>query len=86
MLPPKMLEGLNEQLTQLFGEGPQKTQEEVKKSINVLLQGAFSRLDLVTREEFEAQKEVLMRTRAMVEQLEQQVKQLESSLQAKSGE
>ncbi len=78
MITPKFFEGLNEQISQLVGEGPLKTQEELKKNVNVMLQAAFSRLDLVTREEFDAQNEVLMRTRTMLEQLQKQVETLEA--------
>lgn len=78
MITPKFFEGLNEQIIQLVGEGPLKTQEELKKNVNVMLQAAFSRLDLVTREEFDAQNEVLMRTRTMLEQLQKQVETLEA--------
>ena len=77
MIGPKLLEGLNDQLTQLLGEGPQKTQEELKRGANQILQGAFSRLDLVTREEFDTQQAVLLRTRSLVEALEVRVAELE---------
>lgn len=77
MIPSSLLEGLNEQLSQLLGDGPQKTQQEIRNSINLMLQSAFSRLELVTREEFDTQNEVLMRTRTLVDQLEARVAELE---------
>jgi BMFP domain-containing protein YqiC len=43
---------------------------------------AFSKLDLVTREEFDVQADLLARTRARVDQLAAQVQQLESRLSA----
>ncbi len=79
MIAPKLLEGLNEQLVQLLGEGPQKTREELKKGADQILQSAFSRLDLVTREEFDTQREVLLRTRSLVDALEQRVAELEQA-------
>ena len=42
-------------------------------------------MDLVTREEFEVQSEVLARTRALVEDLEKQVAALEERLSSESG-
>jgi BMFP domain-containing protein YqiC len=42
------------------------------------LQGAFARLDLVSREEFDAQSQVLLRTREKLEQLEKIVSELEA--------
>ncbi len=86
MIAPKLLEGLNDQLSQLFGEGPQKTQEELKRGANQILQSAFSRLDLVTREEFDTQQEVLMRTRSLVEALEKKVIMLEQAQQQASSD
>ncbi|MCW8887366.1 MAG: accessory factor UbiK family protein [Motiliproteus sp.] len=84
MIAPKLIEGLNEQLLQLFGEGPQKTQDELKRGANQILQSAFSRLDLVTREEFDTQQEVLMRTRSLVDALEKRVAELEAKPSAES--
>jgi BMFP domain-containing protein YqiC len=78
MIPSKLLEGLNEQLTQLLGEGPKRTQQEIRNSINLIVQSAFSRLDLVTREEFDAQHEVLLRTRTLVDGLSKRVAALET--------
>lgn len=48
-----------------------------KREIHVALQAALARLDLVTREEFDAQAAVLQRTRQKLEQLEQQLETLE---------
>jgi BMFP domain-containing protein YqiC len=48
-----------------------------------MLTGLFSRLDLVTREEFDVQREVLARTRQKIAQLEAKVAELESRLQAR---
>jgi len=79
MIQSKLLEGLNEQLTQLLGEGPKRTQQEIRSSINLIVQSAFSRLELVTREEFDAQQEVLLRTRSLVDGLEKRVAELERS-------
>ena len=44
------------------------------------MQGAFSKLDLVSRDEFDSQMVVLARTRARLEALEQQVAELEARL------
>tara|TARA_R110002167_G_scaffold140612_1_gene328519 strand:+ start:8660 stop:8920 length:261 start_codon:yes stop_codon:yes gene_type:complete len=79
MIPSKLLEGLNDQLTQLLGEGPKRTQQEIRNSINLVVQSAFSKLELVTREEFDTQQEVLMRTRSLVDDLAKRVAELEAS-------
>lgn len=85
MIPSKLLEGLNDQLTQLLGEGPKRTQQEIRNSINLIVQSAFTRLELVTRDEFDTQQEVLLRTRALVDGLEQRVAALEASAQPESN-
>ncbi len=79
MIASKLFEGLNEQLSQLLGDGPQRTQQEIRNSISLVVQSAFARLELVTREEFDAQNEVLIRTRTLLEQLELRVAELEAA-------
>ncbi|HSC69036.1 MAG TPA: accessory factor UbiK family protein [Cellvibrio sp.] len=48
-----------------------------KRELHIALQAALARMDLVTREEFEAQAAVLQRTRQKLETLEQQLARLE---------
>ncbi len=65
---------------------PLEAARQAERAATVLAQGAAGRLDLVTRAEFDAQTEVLLHTRAKVEQLEQRVAQLIQQLeQAQSG-
>lgn len=56
--------------------------DEVDKSLRSLAQSALSRLDVVSREEFDAQTEVLRRTRERVAELEQELEALASALEA----
>ena len=51
---------------------------DLEKNMKAMLNQGFSRLDLLTREEFEVQAEVLARTRARLEALEARVAELES--------
>ena len=55
-----------------------------KRELHLALQSALSRLDLVTREEFDAQQAVLARTREKVEQLEETLANLEAKTNGKS--
>ena len=55
---------------------------EVDKSMRALAQSALSRLDLVNREEFDAQAEILARTRARVAELEAALEKMGSELDA----
>nr|WP_294840799.1 accessory factor UbiK family protein [uncultured Methylotenera sp.] len=50
---------------------------DVEKNLNALLKGAFTKMELVTREEFEVQAEVLRNTRAKLEALEARLAELE---------
>jgi BMFP domain-containing protein YqiC len=50
---------------------------DLEKNLRVLLQSTFARLDLVTREEFDVQREVLARARAKLAELEAKVAELE---------
>lgn len=80
MINPKLLEGISEQIGQLFEQTKQRSAEaELQPQISALLQGAFRRMELVTREEFDAQSAVLARTRIKLEQLQQQLEQLDNS-------
>ena len=54
-------------------------------SIGTLLKGALTRLDVVSREEFDAQTAVLRRTRERLEQVEQDIASLSQSLDSPDG-
>jgi BMFP domain-containing protein YqiC len=54
---------------------------DVRANIRGALRGAFDRMDLVTREEFEVQEAVLRRSREKLAQLEQRVRELEELLE-----
>ena len=77
MFDTKFIDDLARQINEAIPAGVKGMQEDVQKNIHTLLQGALSRLDLVTREEFDAQSQVLARTREKLEQLEQLVIELE---------
>jgi BMFP domain-containing protein YqiC len=54
--------------------------EDAEKNMRSVLHAAFSKMDLVTREEFEVQAQVLQRSREKLEALEKQVAELEAKL------
>lgn len=66
----------------LRGESAQELRNELQQNFRAVLQSGLSRLDLVTREEFEVQRAVLLRTREKLEQLERTVTGLESQADA----
>lgn len=72
---PKLFDEINEKMKAVLAQGPAA---DIEKNMRALLGGLFSRLDLVTREEFDVQREVLVRTRAKLAELEQKVAALEA--------
>jgi len=69
------LDELAKKIGQAIDASPAK---DVEKNIKALLQASLQRLDLVPREEFELQTQVLLRTREKLEALEARVAQIEA--------
>jgi len=74
---PRKLDELARQLAGSLPEGLRHLQRDAETNFREVLQGALSRMDLVTREEFDAQSEVLARTRAKLETLSERLENLE---------
>jgi BMFP domain-containing protein YqiC len=81
--PPPPWEVL-QQVSELVGGSGVK--QEVDRNIRSLAQSALSRLDMVSREEFDAQAESLKRTRARVVALEASLEELTRELEALTRE
>lgn len=60
--------------------------EDIQKGVQQVVRGAFDRLELVSREDFDILMDVLQRTRSRVEALERQVAQLEATMEASQPE
>ena len=54
--------------------------KDIEKNVKAMMSQGFSKLDLVTREEFDVQAQVLATTRARLETLEAQIATLEAEL------
>ncbi len=74
MLGQKMFEEISGKLGQALADSPAK---DLEKNLRAVLQSVFSKLDLVTREEFDVQQAVLLKTREKLEALEAKVAALE---------
>ena len=61
------------QAVKLVPDDMTRFQEDVEKNLKSALQAAFSKMELVSREEFDIQAELLSRTRALVEELEKKL-------------
>jgi len=77
MLNKNVIDEINAKVSEILQHSPAK---DIEKNIKVLLSGAFTRLDLVTRDEFDVQQEVLQRTREKLMTLEGKVAELEALL------
>ena len=87
MLPPKvLLDTLSSHASRLFSGDSPLPRAELEAQFKALLQSGFSKLDLVSREEFDSQMVVLARTRARLESLEAKVAELEARLTPAASE
>ena len=77
---PSFIDDLAKRLSDAIPPGPRMLGEDIEKNLKAVLQSAFAKMNLVSREEFEVQSQVLARTRVMVEALEKQVNELEAKL------
>jgi hypothetical protein len=74
---PNFFSDMQAKINQAIENSPAK---DIEKNIKSMLNQGFSKLDLVTREEFDIQAQVLAKTRAKLEALEAQVAELEAQL------
>ncbi len=72
----KLLDEFNEKLKAVLAQSPAA---DLERNLRAMLGSALTRLDLVSREEFDIQREVLARTRARLAELEKQVAALEAA-------
>ena len=81
MIDPKVFEEFSARLSSLIAASPAA---DIEKNARALLSSLFSKLDLVSREEFDIQAQVLLRTREKLKALEERVSRLEE--QNKNGD
>ena len=80
MLNQKLLDEISTKVNELVAQSPVK---DVEQNMKILLSGVFTKLDLVTRDEFNVQQEMLIRTREKLTELESIVTELEDKLVTK---
>lgn len=76
----ELADTLNDKIGRLLPEGLANTRDDLQGSMHTLIQETLSTLNLVSREEFELQQAVLLRTRLRLEQAEKQLRILEQRL------
>lgn len=79
-LDPKILDDLARRLYEALPSGLREAQKDVEANFRSVLQSTLSRLDLVTREEFDVQTEVLKRTREKLESINRRLVELEGAI------
>lgn len=77
MIDFRMLDELSQRLGAMLPPSVGEARADLQKNFRAALQAGLTRLDLVTREEFEVQQAVLLRTREKLEALELRLAQME---------
>ena len=75
MTPPRILDDIANKISGLAANSPAR---DIEKNLKAVVSGAFGKLDLVTREEFEVQREMLAHARLRLAELEARVAVLEA--------
>ena len=75
MLNNEKLSEISNKIRELVKDSPLP---DIEKNIDALLKGMFTKMELVTREEFDVQTEVLKRTRQKLEELEKKLSEIEA--------
>lgn len=86
MIDLNHIDDLARRLSQLVPPGLRDSQEELQQTFKSALQAGLAKLDMVTREEFDVQQAVLLRTREKLETLERTVATLEAQLADKPAQ
>jgi len=75
-----VLDSLQEKMPEGITSGLQGLQTDIEQNIRAAIEANLKKLNLVTREEFDIQQQVLLRTREKLEALEKKVAELENSI------
>jgi len=78
MIDLKHIDELARRLSDMVPPGLRQSQQDLHEAFRGALQAGLGKLDLVTREEFDVQRAVLLRTREKLEALEKTVAELEA--------
>lgn len=80
MIEPKAVDELVRKVYEVLPEGLDQVHEDFKKNLRAVLSTGLARMNLITREEFDVQAAVLMRTREKLTRLESTVAKLEEEI------
>lgn len=80
MSKPDFFNEIQSKINQILENSPAK---DIEKNVKAMMSQGFSKLDLVTREEFDIQTQVLTKTRAKLDTLEARIAELETAGKSK---
>ncbi len=83
MLNAKKIEEIAKQVTESIPPGLKNVANEFEEKAKTVLQSKLSQLDVVTREEFDVQTQVLIKTRSKLSELQAKLAELEEKITAK---
>ena len=83
MFNPQKLEEIARQVSDAMPAGVKNVGEEIDRKIKQLLQAQLGKLDMVSREEFDVQTQVLLRTREKLSEMEAKLAEFEKKLESK---
>ena len=86
MINPNNVQALVAELIAALPPGVRDMQQDISKEFKSIIQVTLSKLDLVTREEFDTQAGVLAKTRQKLEVLEAEIAQLEGGAEGVEGQ
>ncbi|GAA4360400.1 ubiquinone biosynthesis accessory factor UbiK [Kangiella marina] len=78
MIDPKKLDDIAKKLSDSVPERLKTAKDEMSKQFKQVLQTQLGKLDLVSRDEFDTQTQVLLRTRQKLEELEKKLSEIEN--------
>lgn len=80
MIDPKFFDDLAKKFTESMPDSIKEMRTDFEKNLRAMMQSAFAKLDLVTREEFDIQVGVLARTREKLVAVEKKLAEIEALL------
>lgn len=83
MFDPKKLEQIAKQIHDSMPQPVKDLGSDVEQKVRQVIQGQLNKLDVVSREEFDVQTQVLLRTRQKLNEMEQKISELEAKLNNK---